>query len=432
MKNNRMKINIMKSILSVALLTLVLAAAQPSFGYSVLTHEAIIDTTWNDSIKPALMKRFPRATADQLREAHAYAYGGAIIQDMGYYPFGSKIFTDLVHYVRSGDFIEALLKEASDLNEYAFALGALAHYAADNEGHSIAVNPAVPIIYPKLRAKFGNRVTYAEDPAAHLKTEFGFDVLQVARGNYASQAYHDFIGFEVSKPVLERAFKRTYGIEIKDIFTNLDLALGSYRRAVSTIIPEMTKVAWETKKDAIEKATPGVTREKFVYGLSDADYEKDWGKQYEKPGAFDKTLALFIRVIPKVGPFAPLSFKPPTPEAERMFNRSFDATLVRYRSMIRQARSGRIDLQNKDFDTGNPTRAGEYKLADETYAELLSKLAGNDFKDVTPDLRQNILTFYGDLNAPIATKKDKKEWRDTLESLNRLKATSAPQATRTQ
>ncbi|HXU09055.1 MAG TPA: hypothetical protein VN743_08660, partial [Blastocatellia bacterium] len=226
--------------------------------------------------------------------------------------------------------------------------------------------------------------------------------------------------------------KRTYGIEIRDIFSNLDLALGSYRRAVSTIIPEMTKVAWETKKDAIEKTTPGVTREKFVYGLSDADYEKDWGKQYEKPGAFDKTLALFFRVIPKVGPFAALSFKPPTPEAERMFNRSLDATLVRYRGMIRQQRAGRMNLQNKDFDTGNPTRAGEYRLADETYAELLSKLAGNDFKEVTPDLRQNILAFYGDLNAPIATKKDKKEWRDTLQSLNRLKATSAPQATRTQ
>ena len=258
MRNNRMKINIMKSILSVALLiTLVLATAQPSFGYSVLTHEAIIDTTWNDSIKPTLLKRFPRATVDQLREAHAYAYGGAIIQDMGYYPFGSKIFTDLVHYVRSGDFIEALLKEASDLNEYAFALGALAHYAADNEGHSIGVNPGVPVIYPKLRAKFGNRVTYAEDPAAHLKTEFGFDVLQIARGKYAPQAYHDFIGFEVSKPVLERAFKQTYGIEMKDLFANLDLAIGSYRRAVSTVIPEMTKVAWETKKDAIEKTTPG-------------------------------------------------------------------------------------------------------------------------------------------------------------------------------
>ena len=208
-----MKINHKRILWSVALM---LSVAQVSFGYSVLTHEAIIDSSWNDSLKPTLLKRYPHATAEQLRQAHAYAYGGAIIQDMGYYPFGSKFFTDLVHYVRSGDFIEALLDEAQDINEYAFALGALAHYSADNSGHVIAVNRAVPILYPKLRARYGDRITYVEDPTAHLKTEFGFDVVQVARGRYASQAYHDFIGFEVSKPVLQRAFKRTYGIELKE------------------------------------------------------------------------------------------------------------------------------------------------------------------------------------------------------------------------
>jgi len=408
-----------------------LAVGQFSFGYSVLTHEAIIDSTWDDSIKPMLLNRFPRATAEQLREAHAYAYGGAIIQDMGYYPFGSKFFTDLAHYVRSGDFIEALLIEARDLDEYAFALGALAHYAADNDGHSIAVNRAVPLLYPKLRAKYGDKITYAEDPAAHLKTEFGFDVVQIARGSYPSQAYHDFIGFEVSRPVLERAFKRTYAIEIKDLIANLDLALGTYRRAVSTVIPEMTKVAWETKKDEIEKAAPGITRDKFIYSISRADYEKEWGKQYEKPGPFDKTLALFFRIVPKVGPFATLSFKTPTPEAERMFIESFNATLTRYRGLLRQARTGRLNLQNKDFDTGQPTRAGEYKLADESYAKLLAMHSKKNFEEMTPELRQNILAFYGDLNAPIATKKDREEWQKTLRALEKLKATPTS-ATRTE
>src|ERR1044071_8610426 len=201
---------IRSSLRVAALMLLTVIVQQTSFGYSVLTHEAIIDASWKDSIRPLLIKRFPRATEEQLREAHAYAYGGSIIQDMGYYPFGSKFFTDLVHYVRSGDFIEALLDEAQDINEYAFALGALAHYSADNSGHVIAVNRAVPILYPKLRARYGDRITYVEDPTAHLKTEFGFDVVQVARGRYASQAYHDFIGFEVSKSVLQRAFKRTY------------------------------------------------------------------------------------------------------------------------------------------------------------------------------------------------------------------------------
>lgn len=417
------KVFISTALRLAAVISILLSITNVSFGYSVLTHEAIIDTAWDESIKPILVQRFPQATAEQIRDAHAYAYGGAIIQDMGYYPFGSKLFTDLVHYVRSGDFIEALLAESQDLNEYAFALGALAHYAADNNGHSIAVNQAVPVLYPKLRARYGDKVTYIEDPAAHVKTEFGFDVVQVARGRYASQAYHDFIGFKVSKPVLERAFKRTYGIEITDVFQSLDLALGVYRRAVSNVIPELTKVAWEAKKDDIEKATPGVTRDKFVYRVSRAEYEREWGgAESGKPGLLDKTLALFLRIVPKVGPFAPLAFKPPTPEAERMFIESFTATLSDYRALLAQAHAGNLNLQNKDFDTGEPTRAGEYKLADQTYAKLLNKLADGDVDSVTPELRQNILAFYSNLNAPIDTKRDKKDWRNTLSALDKLKA----------
>lgn len=412
-----------------ATISLILSITHLSLGYSVLTHEAIIDSAWNDSIKPTLAERFPRATAEQLLEAHAHAYGGAIIQDLGYYPFGSRFYTDLVHYVRSGDFVEALLADAQDLNEYAFALGALAHYAADNNGHPLGVNRVVPVLYPKLHARYGNTVTYVEDPKAHIKTEFGFDVFQLARGRYAPQAYHDFIGFKVSKPLLERAFKKTYGIDIKDIFTNLDLALGTYRRAVSTVIPAMTSVAWETKKDEIERATPGITRDKFVYQLSRADYEKEWGNQYDKPGAFTKTVALLFRIVPKLGPFAALSFKTPTPEGERMFLESFTETLTQYRALLSRARTDKLNLQNRDFDTGAPTHAGEYKLADETYAKFLNRLAKNKFEDVTPELRQNILAFYSDLNAPIVTKKDEGDWRKTLRALDRLKA-APTQATR--
>jgi len=416
-----MKRPIVRNALRFGVLTiLVLAIARPAPGFSVLAHEAIIDSAWDDSIKPVLLKRFPHTTAEQLREAHAYAYGGAIIQDMGYYPFGSKFFTDLVHYVRSGDFVESLLGEAQDVNEYAFALGALAHYVADNSGHAIGVNRAVPVLYPKLRSKYGDRVTYVEDPAAHLKTEFGFDVVQVARGRYRSEDYHDFIGFKVSKPVLERAFKATYGLELKDIFADLDLALGTYRRTASVIIPETTKVAWEMKKNELEKS--GMTREKFMYAISRSDYDKEWGPQYEKPGLSDKTLALFLRIVPKVGPFAPLSFKPPTPEAERMFIESFNATLTGYRALLRQARTGRLNLQNRDFDTGQPTRAGEYRLADETYAKLLAQCSNKGFENMTPELRQNILSFYGNLNAPIATKRNKEDWQKTLRALDRLKA----------
>ena len=414
-----------------ASLALILTIAQVSFGYSVLAHEAIIDSTWDASIKPLLLKRFQGLSPEQLREAHSYAYGGAIIQDMGYYPFGSKFFTDLVHYVRSGDFIENLILESQDANEYAFALGALAHYAADNDGHAIGVNRAVPLLYPKLRQKYGSEVTYVEGPSAHIQTEFGFDVVQVARGRYRPDAYHEFIGFRVSKEVLQRAFNKTYNIEMKDIFTNLDLSIATYRRSVSTIIPEMTKVAWETKKDDISKAAPEMTRDKFVYGLTRADYEKEWGNEYEKPSVVNKVTAFMLRVVPKVGPFKALSFKPPTPEAERMFLASFDATLERYRRMLVQASGGTLDLENRDFDTGKPTRAGEYRLADETYAKLLDKLASNHFQNVAPDLRQNILAFYADPSAPIATKEKSDEWRKTLRKLEELRAVPNVSASQT-
>src|SRR5262249_16009937 len=157
--------------------------------------------------------------------------------------------------------------------EYGFALGALAHYAADINGHPLAVNRSVPMLYPKLKRKYGDEVTYEDDPGAHLKTEFGFDVLQVARGRYVPDAYHDFIGFEVSKPLLERAFQQTYCLQLKDVFGSVDLAVGTFRRTVSGLLPKMTRVAWELKRDAIEKSQPGITRDKFLYNLPRGDYE---------------------------------------------------------------------------------------------------------------------------------------------------------------
>jgi hypothetical protein len=387
-----------RTLLCVAVLSL----GELASGYSVLTHEALIDSSWDSEIKPLLLARFPSTQGDALREAHAYVYGGAIIQDMGYYPLGSKFFSDLTHYVRSGDFIQALLRDASDVNEYAFALGALAHYAADNEGHPIAVNRAVPMSYPKLYREYGPEVTYEENPAAHLKTEFAFDVLQVARGAYASEAYHDFIGFKVSKPLLERAFADTYSVELKSVFRDLDLALGTYRYSVSRVIPEMTKSAWSAKKKDIQKEQTGITEQKFVYRMTRANYEKEWKGHYSRPGFGARTLAFVFRIMPKVGPFKALAFKVPPPEAEKLFVASFDATSRRYRAALAEVRSGRPQLINENFDLGRPTRLGEYGKADDAYAKLLEKLDGAG--NVTPELRANILAFYGNSNGPQSEK----------------------------
>jgi hypothetical protein len=375
----------------------VLLAPVPSPAYSVLTHEAIIDSSWPQVLRPLLLKRFPNATDDQLREAHAYAYGGAIIQDMGYYPFGSKFFSDLVHYTRSGDFVLALLKDAqesSDIDDYAFALGALAHYAADNLGHPVAVNRTVPLVYPKLEAKFGPAITYEDNPAAHLRTEFGFDVIEVARGQYASDAYHDFIGFKVAKPLLERAFEETYCVPLKSLFSNLDLALGTYRFSVSQAIPEMTKAAWAAKKKDIQQLQAGMTRRRYVYRISMAAYQKNWDGKYQRPGPGARFLAFLFRLIPKVGPFKAFAFKVPPPAAEKMFLASLDDTMKRYRELLANASENRLELPNENFDTGRPTRLGDYHLADETYAKLLERFDGHP-GDVSDSMRANILMFYG-------------------------------------
>jgi len=388
-------------------------------GYSVLTHEAIIDAAWKDNIVPQLLKRFPDATAKELLQAHAYVYGGAIIQDMGYYPFGSKFFSDLTHYVRSGDFVIALLTESKDLNEYAFALGALAHYAADTSGHPLATNPAVALMYPKLAKKYGPVITYEDNPGVHARVEFAFDVDQVAEGHYAPSAYHDFIGFEVSKSLLERAFLKTYSIELSSVFASVDLSIGTYRYAVSKVIPRTTKVAWHLKKDQIKNSDPSETRKKFVYNISQSGYRKEWGHIYEKPGFFARVKAFFLRLVPKAGPFSALAFHPPTPVVEQMYMHSFNETLARYQKFLVAQGEGRLLLENDNLDTGGSTEAGVYRPADKSYAMLLEKLNG---KTVSDDLRRNILGFYADLGKPFVTKKNPREWKNVLRELDTLKA----------
>lgn len=415
------KVGILK--LGVLLMAAVVATAfpLPAAAYSVLSHEAIIDSAWDTNIKPVLLKRFPDATPDELREAHGYAYGGAIIQDMGYYPHGSIFFSDLAHYVRSGDFVIAMLRDSKDLNEYAFALGALAHYAADTDGHRLGTNRAVPVLYPKLKKKHGDSVAYEDDPLAHVKTEFGFDVLEVAKERYAPDSYHDFIGFQVAAPLLEQAFRETYGLELKAVLANEDQALGSYRRDVSKLIPRATRIAWTLKKDEIQKDVPGITRKKFLYNLSRSSYEHQWGKDYQRPTFWDHVLAFLYRILPKVGPLRVLQLKTPTPETEGMFQASFNATMDRYRNLLKEVGEDRLKLLNDNFDVGVATAAGEYRMNDDAHAQLLDKLADKNFADMSPDLRAELLDFYADPNAPYATKRKPDEWNKVEAELQKLK-----------
>ena len=342
----------------------------------MLAHESNIDALWDAHIRPLLLARYPRTSASALAEARAYAYGGSVIQDLGYYPFGSAFFTNLLHYVKSGEFVGALLRDSHDVNEYAFAIGALGHYASDQEGHMLAVNKAVPIIYPKLRRKFGDTVPYDKAPKEHILVEFAFDVLLAAHGGYKLQAYHDFIGFKVATPLLERAFRETYGLDMKDLFLDEDLAIGTFRHAVGTTIPNATKIAWQKKRDEIQKTTPGAVREQFVLTLPRTAYEQEFGSKYMKPHGFARVLGWLYMLLPKIGPLRPLSFKVPTPEAERLFLDSLSRTRSKFAETLRDVARGQPRLSNINLDTGRPAAPGQYPLADETVKELQKKLAG--------------------------------------------------------
>ena len=409
-------------------LGLVLVLGQACGAYSVLTHEQVVDLLWEVRILPMVKARFPDLNDKQLREAHAYAYGGSLVQDMGYYPFGSRYFSDLTHYVRTGDFVTSLIQESRTANEYAFALGALAHYAADNSGHPM-VNHVVAMEFPALQRKFGDVVTYADSPKSHIRAEFGFDMTQVAKNRYTSDRYHDFVGFEISQGLLERVFPKIYGIKFDDVVDDEDLAIGSFRHAVSKIIPETTRVALLTRRKEIVADTPDLAEKKYLYYLSRTDYEREWGTEYRKPGFGTKFLAILLKLFPKKGPFSGLDFKVPTPQAEDLFIKSVDETVESYQHLLQESEQGKLHLSNRDCDTGKETEAGEYVLSDQTYAHLMDNLSDNNFKLTTPELKGDILAFYKKPDAQIATKGNKRVWKRVQDEIEELKrATAVTQA----
>ncbi len=389
--------------------------------YSVLTHEAIIDASWSKKILPLLKYKYPAATDDELKQAHAYAYGGCLIADMGYFPFGSTYFTNLAHYVRSGDFVEALLSESQNLNEYAFSLGSLCHYMADKYGHSIATNHVVPITYPKDKEKFGPVVTYEEDHTAHSRVEISFDVLQTARGNYATPAYHDFIGFEVAKPVLERAFLKTYGEDINTVFGDLDLAIGTFRWSVKSLLPTITRTAWVLKKDDIKKLNPSANSHSFHYKMKRKAYYSEFGKDRKKPGFKAVVLSFIVRILPKVGPLKALKFKDVGPEGEKLFIRSFDTVLVHYADALAVLHDKKQPLPDVDYDTGFPTQPGEYHLADKTYDDLIIRLKESKFDNLTIPLKENILSFYSKADTTALALKYPDDWKKASIALKEMK-----------
>jgi hypothetical protein len=365
--------------------------------YSVLTHEELIDLAWNDSIRPLLLARFPNATEEQLREAHAYAYGGSAIQDMGYYPFGKQFFSNLTHYVRTGDFIACVLQNARTIDEYAFAIGALSHYLGDSIGHSEAINPAVAVEFPKLRREFGPVVTYGESPHSHIRTEFAFDIDELTNLAFAPPAYLHFIGFKVPRKLLEQAFAQTYGFDVHELLGRAHPALRSYRTMVRTFIPVFAQAEVVLHHHQFPSHPDDEAYRTFVERVERTNYDRHWKHTYHGPGFKAHILAGLVFIAPKIGPVSDLAIKIPDSKTEEWYLRGVNQTVDAFRGALDKLRSDHgapLAFANLDLDTGNQAKLGTYALADKTYAQLLDRLTSRPSRKIPEMLKENLIEYY--------------------------------------
>ena len=364
----------------------------------MLTHEELIDLAWNGSIRPLLLAKFPSATEKQLKDAHAYAYGGSAVQDMGYYPFGKRFFSNLTHYVRSGDFVMWMLRNARTIDEYAFAIGALSHYLGDSIGHAEAINPATAIEFPKLEKKFGDKVTYGESPHGHIRTEFAFDVGELRDSAFAPPAYLEFIGFKVPARFLERAFVATYGFDIHEVLGKARPALRSYRTSVRSFIPPFAQAEVVLHRNAFPPHPDDEAYRIFSERVAQTNYERHWKHTYKGPGVKAHLLAILVFLVPKVGGAADLAIKIPNNQTQEWYLQSVNHTVDVFRDTLHKAieegANDPVALANVDLDTGGPAKAGDYPLADEAYAQLLGRLTSRPKRVISGRLKRHVLDYY--------------------------------------
>ncbi len=385
-----------------------------------MTHEQLIDLTWKGSIRPLLLSHYPDLTAAQILEAHAYAYGGCAIQDLGYYPFGNAFFSDLTHYVRSGDFITALFRNAHNANELAFAVGALSHYVGDVIGHPMATNVAVPLEFPALEAKYGPVVNYAQGEHAHVQTEFAFDINEIAKHRFAPSAYLKHVGLAVPTHQLAVAYYETYGLGAEYTTRRRRVTLRGYRFAVRSLLPRVAYAENLLHRKSFPDDAPGPDVDRLAAELKQADFENGWDQYRKSAGIATYSLAGLIYILPKFGPLKLLAIKGPTPTTEDEYVRSLNLTIIELRRQIGRMGSNDHALPNRDLDTGSKVKPGGYTLTDSTYAELLREITRTPLQPIPPGLKEDVLEYYSDPSAPIATKKNPKRWAQVQDDLKIL------------
>ncbi|HTV14369.1 MAG TPA: zinc dependent phospholipase C family protein [Acidobacteriaceae bacterium] len=413
--------------IAIVFLAFILAAPLCA-AYSFLTHETLIDIEWHESIRPVLLSRYPNATPAELRVARSYAYGGSTIQDAGYYPFGHALFSDLTHYVRTGDFITNLFRESRNIDELAFSLGALSHYVGDTVGHRYAVNISVPQEFPGLENKYGPVVTYEENPHAHVRTEFAFDVDQLSHARFAPSGYLRHVGFRVPIQLLNRAFYDTYGITLHSVIGDELASFHSYSWSVRTLLPRVGYAEALLHRSNFPADEDNAAFHEYADRLKATDTISHWEAwRKHRPSFVTRLFAALIFITPKFGAMSDLAIRGPSEDTEQNYVTSVNRAVAEYTGMLqRLAQKGQdgFSVPDLDLDTGFVTKPGTYRLTDRTYAMLLNRVTRETARPPL-GLRQNILAFYADPNAPIETKRHARQWAKVQDELAQLRAVPA-------
>jgi hypothetical protein len=412
---------------AVALALFLLAFSQSGRSYSVQTHEQLIDLAWKQSIRPLLLKRYPGLTDTQIDQAHAYAYGGCAIQDLGYYPFGNAFLSNLTHYVRPGDFVLSLIRNAHSANELAFAIGALSHYIGDNIGHSEAINEAVAIEFPKLAKKYGPVVTYDEDEHAHVRTEFAFDVNEISKRRFAPSAYLEHVGLAVPISLLRRAFFEAYGIDLYQVIGHRRPLLRGYRFAIRSFLPRIAYAEVILHKSDFPPDVPSGALDKLNKDLAQSEFENGWDQYRKKPGIGTHLLAGILFILPRIGPLSDAAIRGPNAHTQELYVQSLNRSTEMLRHILANFDAVASLVPNRDLDTGAKVKPGGYRLTDETYARLVGILTRHPNQPVPAALKQDIAFYYADPAAPIYTKKNQKKWARLQAGLKLLQTMPAAQ-----
>lgn len=473
------------------LLALLLFVPAQAGAYSMLTHEELIDLTWQDSIVPLLLSRYPNLTPAELENARAYAYGGCVVQDLGYYPYGDRFFSNLTHYVRSGDFIVTLFRNSKNANELAFAVGALSHYIGDSVGHPEATNVAVSAEFASLRERYGNVVNYAQGKHQHVQVEFGFDIDQMSHHRVAPLRYQRAAGLKVPVRLLADAYYQTYGVTHFSGH-NGRFNIREYRYAVHSFIPRIANaVTLLHRHEPPEPNTPEAIE--IRKELADVAATNHWDSFRTGPNMGTYMLAGVLFILPKVGPIALVNVKGPTTQTEADYMHSLFESAQALRAALHRftppqvkgapdppARGGPLPdadraitrnqeqkspssdshtgsesqksapsaplpvdrpserskpqrdphhpLPNRDLDTGHVVQPGGYSLTDDTFADLLHQLTRTPQQAVPPGIVEDIQTYYSNLDAPITTKKHPARWNQVLADLKTLATMPTSQA----